>query len=135
MIQIHLCFTTLWISSPQGVFLAQRSTHYGEWVATVVLLVITVSMMYSKSSISFMANRAQLLFQIASFINALVIRPVGFLKRQQRMHPILDLWLEAKCALAWIVIIALMVHDGIRQYGSHFNGGLTALIACAAVML
>lgn len=43
MIQLHLCFTTLWISSPQGTFLAQKDTNYGEWVAIVVLLVFTVS--------------------------------------------------------------------------------------------
>ena len=43
MIQIHLCFTTVWIPSPQGVFLGQKSTNYGEWAVIVALLVVTVS--------------------------------------------------------------------------------------------
>lgn len=82
-----------------------------------------------------MANRVQLLFQIASFINVVGVRQAALLKQQQRKRPILDIWLEAMCALAWIAIIAFMVHDGIRQYGSNFNGRLIALIVCAVVML
>jgi hypothetical protein len=77
----------------------------------------------------------QLVFQIASFINVVGIRQIALLKRQQRKRPILDIWLEAMCAIAWIAIIAFMVHDGVRQYGSRFDGRLTALIVCAVVML
>jgi len=81
------------------------------------------------------ANSLQLLFQIASYINTVGIRQIGLLKREQRKRPILDTWLEAMCALAWIAIIVFMVHDGVRQYGSHFDGRLTALIVCAVIML
>jgi hypothetical protein len=43
MIQIHFCFTTLWIPSPTGVFLADQDGRFGEWLGVVLLLVITVS--------------------------------------------------------------------------------------------
>jgi hypothetical protein len=43
IIQIHLCFTTLWIPSPTRVFLADNDGRHGEWIAIVLLLVITVS--------------------------------------------------------------------------------------------
>lgn len=49
ILQIHLCFTTLWIPSPDGAFLGDKSRNYGEWVAIVVLLVITVSIPASPS--------------------------------------------------------------------------------------
>jgi hypothetical protein len=81
------------------------------------------------------ANRVQLLFQIASFINVVGVRQAGLLKQQQQKRPMLDIWLEAMCALAWIAITAFMVHDGIRQYGSHFDGRLIGLVVCAVVML
>jgi len=42
MIQLHLCFTTLWIPSPPGAFLGQKHINYGEWVVIIVLLVVTV---------------------------------------------------------------------------------------------
>jgi len=82
-----------------------------------------------------MANRVQLVFQIASFINVVGIRQIALLKRQQRKRPILDIWLEAMCAVAWITIVTFMVHDGVRQYGSRFDGRLIALIVCAVIML
>jgi hypothetical protein len=44
-IQFHLGFTTLWIPSPNGAFLGDKSRDHGEWVAIIVLLVITVSML------------------------------------------------------------------------------------------
>ena len=43
MIQIHFCFTTLWIPSPTGVFLADHDKHFGEWLSIVLLLIVTVS--------------------------------------------------------------------------------------------
>lgn len=57
MIQLHLCFTTLWIPSPQGAFLGQKSTNYGEWVVIVLLLVATVSISCRKSIKPLEANR------------------------------------------------------------------------------
>jgi hypothetical protein len=42
-IQFHLMFTTVWIPSPDGAFLATKDRHHSEWVATIVLLVLTVS--------------------------------------------------------------------------------------------
>jgi hypothetical protein len=55
-IQFHLGFTTLWIPSPDGVFLRDRKDNYGEWVAIVILLVVTVSLLAAKSSHGGIAN-------------------------------------------------------------------------------
>jgi hypothetical protein len=117
-IQFHLGFTTLWIPSPNGAFLGDKSRDHGEWVAIIVLLVIT------------------LLFEIASFINVIAVRGIAQLKRKQHKRPVLDFLLEVNCFFCWVAIMTVMVHDGIHQYGHNpWDGRLIALIACGCVML
>jgi len=117
-IQIHFCFTTLWIPSPTGVFLADHDGRYGEWLGIVLLLIIT------------------LLCMIASFINVIWCRPISDVKRVQIRRPVLDLMLELMCDLCWVTVVAVMMYDGVREYGhGKWNGALVALIVCAWVML
>ena|ERR1700761_5313006 len=78
----------------------------------------------------------QLIFQIASFINVVAVRPISSLKRTQRKRPILDIWLETQSASCWVGVIAIMILDGVHQYGHNgWDGRLIALLACAGVML
>ena len=44
MLQVHLCFTTLWIQSPTGVFLGVKQRNHTEWAVAIAVLVVTVSL-------------------------------------------------------------------------------------------
>jgi len=117
-IQFHLGFTTLWIPSPDGVFLGDKSQHHGKWVFLVVFLVVT------------------LLFEIASFVNVVIVRALAEKMRIQRKRPVIDFGLEGSCAICWVIIIAVMTHDGVLKYGSNgWNGELIGLLSCACLML
>jgi hypothetical protein len=71
---------------------------------------------------------------IASFINVIYVRPISYLKRIQTRHPWIDLNLELKCALCWVAIVAIMIADGVRAYGTgKWNGGYIALIVCSFI--
>jgi hypothetical protein len=82
------------------------------------------------------ADILQLLFEIMSLINVTVVRQLALVKRIQKKRPVLDTWIEAMCALCWVIVIAMMVFDGIHQYPSgHWDGRLIGLLACAGIML
>lgn len=43
MVQLHFCFTMVWIPSPDGAFFGDKMRNRGEFAGIVVLMVLTVS--------------------------------------------------------------------------------------------
>jgi len=44
LIQVHLCFTLFWITSPDDVLLKAKARNHTEWVLIIFVIVLTVSL-------------------------------------------------------------------------------------------